>query len=184
MGEGSWRVAEQRRQARGAPLVAKHALLTLTSQNLAPTYEQLADAFANSKDKVIIAKVDADGAGKPLGQKFGVTGFPSTCCVFLLYGKDLLNAVACLQHLSGSVPMAASPKSTTVVVISTLWPTCESPSTLASRNIAPPAPSPSPETRASLLFLFLAVHSLHPSYKMTFIWLRFLTIRDETIYMS
>lgn len=47
-------------------------------QNLAPTYEQLADAFANSKDKVIIAKVDADGAGKPLGQKYGVTGFPST----------------------------------------------------------------------------------------------------------
>ncbi|EIW54716.1 protein disulfide isomerase [Trametes versicolor FP-101664 SS1] len=46
-------------------------------KNLAPTYEQLADAFANSKDKVIIAKVDADGAGKPLGQKYGVTGFPT-----------------------------------------------------------------------------------------------------------
>ena len=46
-------------------------------QNLAPTYEQLADAFAHAKDKVIVAKVDADGAGKPLGQKYGVTGFPS-----------------------------------------------------------------------------------------------------------
>ncbi|KAI0659960.1 protein disulfide isomerase [Cubamyces menziesii] len=46
-------------------------------KNLAPTYEQLADAFAHAKDKVIIAKVDADGAGKPLGQKYGVTGFPT-----------------------------------------------------------------------------------------------------------
>ncbi|KAF7312259.1 Disulfide isomerase [Mycena indigotica] len=44
-------------------------------QNLAPAYEQLADAFAG-KD-VVIAKVDADGEGKPLGSKFGVTGFPT-----------------------------------------------------------------------------------------------------------
>ncbi|KAF8910667.1 protein disulfide isomerase [Gymnopilus junonius] len=35
-------------------------------KNLAPTYEQLADAFAHAKDKVVIAKVDADGEGKPL----------------------------------------------------------------------------------------------------------------------
>ena len=48
-----------------------------TTQNLAPTYEQLADAFSHVKDKVVIAKVDADGAGKPLGSRFGVTGFPS-----------------------------------------------------------------------------------------------------------
>lgn len=47
-------------------------------QNLAPIYEQLADAFAHAKDKVIIAKVDADGEGRPLGSKYGVTGFPST----------------------------------------------------------------------------------------------------------
>ena len=46
-------------------------------QNLAPTYEQLADAFSHAKDKVIIAKVDADGEGRPLGQKYGVTGYPS-----------------------------------------------------------------------------------------------------------
>jgi len=46
-------------------------------KNLAPVYEQLADAFAHAKDKVIIAKVDADGAGKPLGQEYGVTGFPT-----------------------------------------------------------------------------------------------------------
>lgn len=47
-------------------------------QNLAPKYEELADAFAHVKDKVVIAKVDADGVGRPLGQKYGVTGFPST----------------------------------------------------------------------------------------------------------
>ncbi|EMD32246.1 hypothetical protein CERSUDRAFT_88243 [Gelatoporia subvermispora B] len=46
-------------------------------KNLAPVYEQLADAFVHAKDKVIIAKVDADGAGKPLGAKYGVTGFPT-----------------------------------------------------------------------------------------------------------
>jgi len=48
-----------------------------TSQNLAPVYEQLADAFAHAKDKVVIAKVDADGVGKPLGKKYGVTGYPT-----------------------------------------------------------------------------------------------------------
>ncbi|KAJ7126983.1 protein disulfide isomerase [Mycena epipterygia] len=46
-------------------------------KNLAPVYEQLADAFAGAQDKVIVAKVDADGAGKELGQKFGVTGYPT-----------------------------------------------------------------------------------------------------------
>lgn len=49
----------------------------VVTQNLAPIYEQVADAFSHAKDKVIVAKVDADGAGKPLGQKYGVTGFPS-----------------------------------------------------------------------------------------------------------
>lgn len=53
------------------------SLLT-SGQNLAPIYEELADAYAYAKDKVVIAKVDADGAGKALGQKYGVTGFPST----------------------------------------------------------------------------------------------------------
>jgi len=44
---------------------------------LAPIYEELADAFAHAKDKVVIAKVDADGEGKPVGKKYGVTGYPS-----------------------------------------------------------------------------------------------------------
>jgi len=46
-------------------------------KNLAPIYEQLADAFTHAKDKVIIAKVDADGEGRPLGQKYDVNGFPT-----------------------------------------------------------------------------------------------------------
>ncbi|KAM6504532.1 protein disulfide isomerase [Amanita muscaria] len=46
-------------------------------KTLAPIYEQLADAFAHANDKVIIAKVDADGDGKPLGKKYGVSGFPT-----------------------------------------------------------------------------------------------------------
>ncbi|KAF8968140.1 protein disulfide isomerase [Flammula alnicola] len=46
-------------------------------KNLAPVYEQLADVYAHAKDKVIIAKIDADGEGKPLGKKYGVTGYPT-----------------------------------------------------------------------------------------------------------
>ncbi|KAH9836151.1 protein disulfide isomerase [Rhodofomes roseus] len=46
-------------------------------KNLAPIYEEVADAFAHAKDKVVVAKVDADGIGRPLGQKYGVKGFPT-----------------------------------------------------------------------------------------------------------
>lgn len=52
-------------------------ILTLNIQTLAPIYEQLADAFSHASDKVLVAKVDADGDGKETGSKFGVTGFPS-----------------------------------------------------------------------------------------------------------
>ena len=45
-------------------------------KNLAPIYEQLGQAYEHAKDKVIIAKVDAD-AHKSLGQEFGVQGFPT-----------------------------------------------------------------------------------------------------------
>ncbi|GMK57259.1 hypothetical protein CspeluHIS016_0400930 [Cutaneotrichosporon spelunceum] len=44
-------------------------------KNLAPVYEQLADAFDPSK--VIIAKTDADGVGKELGSRFAVKGYPT-----------------------------------------------------------------------------------------------------------
>lgn len=46
-------------------------------KKLAPTYEELASAYAgNKKQSVIIAKVDAD-ANRELGQRFGVQGFPT-----------------------------------------------------------------------------------------------------------
>lgn len=50
-------------------------LALLSCRNLAPVYEQLADAFPTGK--VLIAKTDADGAGKSLGKRFGVKGYPS-----------------------------------------------------------------------------------------------------------
>ncbi|SPQ21857.1 079d68e1-5746-4385-8129-f1add8dac09a [Thermothielavioides terrestris] len=45
-------------------------------KNLAPIYEELALAFEHAKDKVQIAKVDAD-AERDLGKRFGVQGFPT-----------------------------------------------------------------------------------------------------------
>ncbi|KAK3685013.1 thioredoxin-like protein [Podospora appendiculata] len=45
-------------------------------KNLAPVWEELATAFEFAKDKVQIAKVDAD-AEKSLGKRFGVQGFPT-----------------------------------------------------------------------------------------------------------
>lgn len=45
-------------------------------KNLAPIYEKVADAFAQQKDNVLIAKVDAD-KNKDLGQKAGIRGFPT-----------------------------------------------------------------------------------------------------------
>lgn len=72
-------------------------------KNLAPVYEELADAFVHAKDKVVIAKVDADGAGKPLGQKYGVRGYP-TLKWFDADGKDSdYNEGRDLQSLAGFV---------------------------------------------------------------------------------
>lgn len=45
-------------------------------KNLAPVYEQLAQDFSGAKDKISIAKVDAD-AEKSLGKRFGIQGFPT-----------------------------------------------------------------------------------------------------------
>ena len=45
-------------------------------KTLAPIYEELATAFEYAKDKVQIAKVDAD-AEKTLGSRFGIQGFPT-----------------------------------------------------------------------------------------------------------
>lgn len=45
-------------------------------KNLAPVYEEVGTNFEYAKDKVTIAKVDAD-AEKDLGRRFGVQGFPT-----------------------------------------------------------------------------------------------------------
>lgn len=45
-------------------------------KNLAPVYEELASSLEFAKEKVQIAKVDAD-AEKDLGRKYGVQGFPT-----------------------------------------------------------------------------------------------------------
>ena len=45
-------------------------------KKLAPIYEELATNFEFAKDKVSIAKVDAD-AEKELGRRYGVQGFPT-----------------------------------------------------------------------------------------------------------
>ncbi|GFZ44141.1 protein disulfide-isomerase [Saitozyma sp. JCM 24511] len=76
-------------------------------KNLAPTYEQLADAFPS--DKVVIAKTDADGVGRELGSRYGVTGFPtlkwfpagSTEAVDYTGGRDLDSLAAFVTEKSG-----------------------------------------------------------------------------------
>lgn len=45
-------------------------------KTLAPIYDELAGAFEFAKDKVTIAKVDADSE-KELGKKYGISGFPT-----------------------------------------------------------------------------------------------------------
>jgi protein disulfide-isomerase A6 len=45
-------------------------------KTLAPVYEELAQTFEHAKDKVQIAKVDADSE-RELGKRFGVQGFPT-----------------------------------------------------------------------------------------------------------
>jgi protein disulfide-isomerase A6 len=45
-------------------------------KKLAPVWEDLATSFGHAKDKVQIAKVDAD-AERALGKRFGVQGFPT-----------------------------------------------------------------------------------------------------------
>ncbi|KAH7342753.1 thioredoxin-like protein [Rhexocercosporidium sp. MPI-PUGE-AT-0058] len=53
-------------------------------KSLAPVYEQLAQDFSSAKDKISIAKVDAD-AEKSLGKRFGIQGFPT---IKYFNGKD------------------------------------------------------------------------------------------------
>jgi thiol-disulfide isomerase/thioredoxin len=87
----------------------------LTHQNLAPIYEELADAFVHAKDKVVIAKVDADGEGKPLGKKYGVTGYPSenqSWCSCLMLTEHSFFQLSC-----GSTVKATKPNTQMVVTL-------------------------------------------------------------------
>lgn len=45
-------------------------------KRLTPVYEKVAHAFRLDSDKVVVARVDAD-AHRELGQRFGVSGFPT-----------------------------------------------------------------------------------------------------------
>lgn len=80
-------------------------------KTLAPVYEELAFAFEHAKDKVQIAKVDAD-AQRSLGKRFGVQGFPtlkyfdgkSDKPVDYKSGRDLESLTAFLTEKSGAKP--------------------------------------------------------------------------------
>ncbi|KAK9365853.1 thioredoxin-like protein [Lipomyces kononenkoae] len=45
-------------------------------KNLAPIYEELADSYASRKDKIQIAKIDAD-VNRKVGKKYDIKGFPT-----------------------------------------------------------------------------------------------------------
>lgn len=75
---------------------------------LAPTYDQLGEAFAKSDD-VVIAKVDAD-SDKALNSRFSVSGFPtlkyfvkgSTSAEDYSGGRDIKDLVSFIEGKSGA----------------------------------------------------------------------------------
>lgn len=87
-------------------------------KNLAPVYEELATGFESSKDKVIVAKVDAD-EHKELGQRFGVQGFPtlkwfdgkSKDPIDYSGGRDLDSLSAYITDKTGIKPKIVKPVS-------------------------------------------------------------------------
>lgn len=80
-------------------------------KKLAPTYEELADAFASKKDKIIIAKVDADN-NRALGKAHGVQGFP-TLKWFPAHSKEgeVYSGIRDLKALSSYVTEMSNVKS-------------------------------------------------------------------------
>ncbi|CAG8610898.1 14628_t:CDS:2, partial [Cetraspora pellucida] len=86
-------------------------------KSLAPVYEQLADAFAHAKDKVIIANVNADDH-RDLGTRFGVSGFPtlkwfdkdvSDKPIDYNSGRDLDSLIAFVEEKSGAKSKVKKP---------------------------------------------------------------------------
>jgi len=93
-------------------------------KNLAPIYEQLADAFSHVKDKVVVAKVDADGVGKPLGKKYEVTGYPTLkwfdadgTVEDYGEGRDLETLASFITRKSGIKGKIAGPPPSDVVIL-------------------------------------------------------------------
>ena len=94
-------------------------------KTLAPVYEELALAFEPFKDKVQIAKVDAD-AEKELGRRFGVQGFPtlkwfdgsSDKPEEYKSGRDLESLTAFVTDKSGVRPRKKQTPPSSIVVLS------------------------------------------------------------------
>lgn len=82
-------------------------------KTLAPIYEELATNFEGLKDKVTIAKVDADSE-KELGRRFGVQGFPtlkwfdgkSDTPEDYKSGRDLESLTKFIEEKTGAKPKA------------------------------------------------------------------------------
>ncbi|CAM1508361.1 Fc.00g052090.m01.CDS01 [Cosmosporella sp. VM-42] len=80
-------------------------------KTLAPVWEELAFAFEHAKDKVQIAKVDAD-AERSIGKRFGVQGFPtlkffdgkSDKPIDYKSGRDIESLVAFITEQTGVKP--------------------------------------------------------------------------------
>lgn len=83
-------------------------------KNLAPVYDELAGTYESAKDKLVIAKVDAD-EHKELGRRFGVQGFPtlkwfdgkSAEPVDYNSGRDLESLQAFISDKTGIKPKKA-----------------------------------------------------------------------------
>lgn len=97
-------------------------------KKLAPVYEELATAFESQKEKVIIAKVDAD-EHKDLGRRFGVQGFPtlkwfdgkSKDPVDYNSGRDLESLSAFIQEKTGVKSRAAKVESNVEMLTDTTF---------------------------------------------------------------
>ncbi|KAK8188874.1 thioredoxin-like protein [Phyllosticta capitalensis] len=93
-------------------------------KNLAPVWEELGGVFEYAKDKVSVAKVDAD-AHRSLGQKFGVQGFPtlkwfdgkSDTPEDYKGGRDLESLSAFIQDKTGIKPKVKGKAPSEVVVL-------------------------------------------------------------------
>jgi protein disulfide-isomerase A6 len=94
-------------------------------KTLAPIYEDLAASYQSSKDKILIAKVDAD-EHKSLGTKYGIKGFP-TIKYFdgtgksepedYKKGRDIDSLTAFITEKTGLKPKAAKKAASSVEML-------------------------------------------------------------------